>query len=97
MAQRLKGHHVGRSADQGHVVNIILIGQIAGACVAIGTAFALGVKWLVLTPIKMYIDSATYPISPEGNGGLSLPDAIKTINEIKEMVNEHIEKHDDTP
>jgi hypothetical protein len=78
-------------------MNIILVGQVAGACIAIGTALALGIKWLVLTPIKLYIDAATYPISPEGNGGLSLPDAIKTINEIKEMVNEHIKKHDDTP
>ncbi len=75
-------------------MNIIMIGQIAGACIAIGTALALGVKWLVLTPIKLYIDAATYPISPEGNGGLSLPDAIKTINEIKELVNDHIDRHD---
>ena len=75
-------------------MNIVILGQIAGACIAIGTALALGIKWLVLTPIKLYIDAATYPISPEGNGGLSLPDAIKTINEIKELVNEHIEQHD---
>ena len=78
-------------------MNIILAGQIAGALMAIGTALALGIKWLVLTPIKLYIDTATYPISPEGNGGLSLPDAIKSINEIKELLNEHIEHHDDTP
>ena len=75
-------------------MNIVMLGQLAGACIAIGTALALGIKWLVLTPIKLYIDAATYPISPEGNGGLSLPDAIKTINEIKELVNEHIEQHD---
>ena len=78
-------------------MNIVTIGQIAGACIAIGSALALGIKWLVLTPIKMYIDAATYPISPEGNGGLSLPDAIKSINEVKELLHEHIEKHDDTP
>lgn len=75
-------------------MNVIYWGQVAGACIAIGSALALGVKWLVLTPIKHYIDAATYPISPEGNGGLSLPDAVRTINEIKELVNEHIEKHD---
>lgn len=78
-------------------MDIILIGQIAGACIAIGTALALGVKWLVLTPIKMYIDSATYPISPEANGGMSLPDAIKTINEIKILTLDHLNHHDDTP
>jgi hypothetical protein len=78
-------------------MNIVTLGQIAGACIAIGSALALGIKWLVLTPIKMYIDAATYPISPEGNGGLSLPDAIKSINEVKELLHEHIEKHGDTP
>lgn len=78
-------------------MSLLMLGQIAGACIAIGTALALGVKWLVLTPIKMYIDAATYPISPEGNGGLSLPDAIKSINEIKGLLHEHIENHGDTP
>jgi hypothetical protein len=78
-------------------VNVIYWGQIAGACVAIGSALALGIKWLILTPIKAYIDAATYPISPQGNGGMALPDAIKAINEVKELLHEHIEKHDDTP
>ena len=71
-----------------------MLGQIAGACIAIGTALALGVQYLVLRPIKLYIDAATYPISPQGNGGLSLPDAIRTINEIKVLVNAHIDTHD---
>jgi hypothetical protein len=75
-------------------MELIVIGQIAGACVAIGTALALGIKWLILTPIKLYIDHATYPISPTANGGMALPDAIKSINEIKEMLNEHLEMHD---
>ena len=75
-------------------MNIIVIGQIAGACVAIGTALALGVKWLVLAPIKLYIDSATYPLSPDANGGMALPDAIRAINDVKQLINEHIEKHD---
>jgi hypothetical protein len=78
-------------------MNLILLGQIAGACIAIGTALALGIKWLILTPIKLYIDAATYPISPAGNGGMALPDAIKTINEIKELLNDHIDKHDTPP
>jgi hypothetical protein len=75
-------------------MNIILIGQIAGACVAIGTALALGVKWLVLAPIKLYIDSATYPLSPDANGGMALPDAIRAINDVKQLLNDHIDKHD---
>lgn len=75
-------------------MTLIMLGQIAGACLAIGTALALGVQWLVLKPIKLYIDSATYPISPDANGSLSLPDAIRTINEIKVLVNAHIDTHD---
>ena len=78
-------------------MNFILLGHIAGACIAIGSALALGIKWLVLTPIKLYIDAATYPISPQGNGGMALPDAIKTINEIKQLLTEHIENHDTPP
>jgi len=75
-------------------MSLIMLGQIAGACLAIGTALALGIQWLVLKPIKLYIDSATYPISPNANGSLSLPDAIKTINEIKVLINDHIATHD---
>jgi hypothetical protein len=78
-------------------VNILLAGQIAGACVAIGTALALGIKWLILTPIKLYIDHATYPISENANGGMALPDAIRSLNEIKELLTEHIDKHDTPP
>jgi hypothetical protein len=75
-------------------VNILLLGQIAGACLAIGTALALGVQWLVLKPIKLYIDSATYPLSPDANGGMALPDAIRAINDVKQLLNDHIDKHD---
>jgi hypothetical protein len=75
-------------------MDYLLLGQIAAASIAIGTALSLGIKWLVLAPIKLYIDAATYPISPAGNGGMALPDAIKTINEIKQLLNDHIDKHD---
>jgi hypothetical protein len=78
-------------------VNIILLGQIAGACLAIGSALALGVQWLVLKPIKLYIDSATYPLSPDANGGMALPDAIRAINDVKQLLNDHIDKHDTPP
>jgi hypothetical protein len=78
-------------------MNIIIIGQIAGACLAIGSALALGVQWLVLKPIKLYIDSATYPLSPDANGGMALPDAIRAINDVKQLLNDHIDKHDTPP
>jgi hypothetical protein len=41
-----------------------------------------------LKPIKIYIDTATYPIHPEANGGRSLPDAIAGIARIEEKVYE---------
>lgn len=75
-------------------MDIVAVGQIAGACIAIGTALSLGIKWIVLKPIKAYIDHATYPISPNSNGGMALPDAIRSINEIKELLADHIDKHD---
>lgn len=76
--------------------DLLILGQIAAALVAIGTALSLGIKWLVLKPIKAYIDSATYPISEVANGGMALPDAIRSINEIKGLLKEHIDHHNDT-
>jgi hypothetical protein len=75
-------------------MDLIFLGQIAGACIAIGSALALGIKYLILRPIKLYIDTATYPISPKANGGMALPDAIRAIHDVKELLHEHIEKHD---
>jgi hypothetical protein len=51
---------------------------IAQYAAAISTILILGgilVKWGIVVPIKAYIDHATYPISPNSNGGKSLPDA----------------------
>ena len=62
---------------------LFTIAQYAAALVTIGTAFALTVKWVVIKPIKAYIDHATYPISPGANGGLSLADANKTLKRIE--------------
>lgn len=77
------------------------LGQGAAAVGAILTVAGLGIKWLVVLPIKAYIDHATYPIQPTSNGGNSLPDVIQTLNRIEHKIIEldvrlgHVER--DTP
>lgn len=66
---------------------IIMAGQIAGALSAIGAVVYVVVKYAVVTPIKNYIDKATYPISPGANGGSSLPDAIRAIKRLENKIN----------
>lgn len=76
-------------------MNLLLnAGQAAGALIAIFSLFGLIVKYLVLRPIKAYIDHATYPIQPHANGGGSLPDLVNTVNDLKIMLVGHIKDHD---
>jgi hypothetical protein len=49
------------------------------------------VKYGILKPIKAYIDQATYPISPNANGGRSLPDVVCTLSRIEEKL-EYLDK-----
>ena len=70
--------------------DILLTGQIAAAFTAILTLGGLVIKFLVVKPIKSYIDQKTQPIQPTANGGLSLPDAIKHLQEIQYSLG-HIE------
>lgn len=65
---------------------IIMAGQIAGALSAIGAVVYVIVLYVVVKPIKNYIDKATYPISPTANGGKSLPDAIRAIRRIEQKL-----------
>lgn len=67
---------------------LFTIAQYAAALVTIGTAFGLVVKWVVIKPIKAYIDHATYPIQKNSNGGYSLPDAINSLNRIETKLDE---------
>lgn len=67
---------------------ILTAGQYAAALSAILALLAIIVKYGILKPIKIYIDTATYPIHPEANGGRSLPDAIAGISRIEEKVDE---------
>lgn len=74
-------------------MTLIQAGQYAGALIAIFTFLGMFVKWVVVKPIKAYIDHATYPIQPNSNGGKSLPDLIETVNEVKGLLNQHLVDH----
>lgn len=73
---------------------LITLGQMAGAMIAILTLGGMLVKWGIVKPIKAYIDQATYPIHPNSNGGKSLPDLINSVDEVKVMLHAHIKDHD---
>jgi hypothetical protein len=64
-------------------MGLIELGQYAGAITAIALLVGMFIKWAIVAPIKAYIDTATYPIHPEANGGKSLPDIAKTVNRIE--------------
>jgi len=53
--------------------------------VCFSLAIALG-KWLVVIPLKNFIQEHTYAIQPHANGGKSLPDVAKTVIEIKTLL-----------
>ena len=75
-------------------MSLIVAGQYAGALIAIATLVGMFIKWAVVKPIKLYIDQATYPIQPNSNGGKSLPDLIRTVDDVKAMLHRHLEEHD---
>jgi len=70
------------------VVGIIELGQYAAAITAILILAGTAIKWGIVKPIKAYIDTATYPIHPESNGGRSLADVANTVNRIESHVQE---------
>ena len=69
-------------------MGIIEAGQYAGALTAIAVLFGMAIKWLIVKPIKAYIDQATYPIHPESNGGRSLSDVAQTVNRIETRISD---------
>lgn len=64
-------------------MTILELGQYAGAITAVLILGGLLIKWLVVIPIKAYIEKMTYAIQPHANGGSSLPDVAKTMREIQ--------------
>jgi hypothetical protein len=75
-------------------MDLLILGQYAAALIAILTLGGMLVKWGIVKPIKQYIDHATYPIQPNSNGGKSLPDLIRTVDEVKTMVSSHLKDHE---
>lgn len=76
-------------------MDLLVLGQYAAALIAILTLGGMLVKWGIVKPIKQYIDHATYPIQPNSNGGKSLPDLIRTVDEVKSMVSSHLQDHEE--
>lgn len=69
------------------------VAQIAAAVMTIAGAIGMFIKWAVVKPIKLYIDQMTQPIQPGNNGGLSLTDLHKKVQELKDLLNKHTESH----
>ena len=67
-------------------MSILLIAQYAAALTTIAGAVGLFIKWVVVKPIKAYIDQATYALHPDANGGKSLADVSRTVNRIEANV-----------
>lgn len=73
---------------------LLTTAQVAAAVMTIATALGMFIKWAVVKPIKLYIDKMTYPIQPNANGGRSLPDLIEKVDDLKTMLNKHLQDHD---
>lgn len=73
---------------------LLTIAQVAAAIMTIAGFVGMFVKWIVLKPIKLYIDQATAQISPTANGGRSLNDLVDKVDDLKSMVLRHLDHHD---
>ena len=73
---------------------LIEVGQAAASLVAVATLFGLFIKWAVVKPIKLYIDTATAQIHPQANGGRSLGDLVDKVDDLRDMLLSHITTHD---
>ena len=93
-----KADRPGRASDQSRFAmnELMTAGQAAGSLIAILTLGGMLVKWGIVKPIKSYIDQMTRPIQPHANGGKSLPDVIEKVNDLKDLLTEHIQDHHDT-
>jgi hypothetical protein len=73
---------------------LFTVAQYAAAIATIAATAGMFIKWAIVKPIKLYIDQMTYPIQPTANGGKSLPDLVNSVQEVKEMLNKHLQDHD---
>lgn len=76
-------------------MSVLVAGQYAAAITAILALVGLLFRFLVLLPLKAYIKEVTYPLSPDANGGKSLPDVAKGVERINQRL-DHIENRLDT-
>jgi hypothetical protein len=76
-------------------MNVLLtIAQYAAALMTIAAAVGMFVKWVVVKPVKLYIDQATAQIAPNANGGRSLNDLVTKVDDLKGLLNKHLQEHD---
>ena len=73
---------------------LFTVAQYAAALMTIAGVVGMFVKWAVVKPIKLYIDQATAQIAPGANGGRSLNDLVTRVDDLKDMVEGHINNHD---
>lgn len=73
---------------------LFTVAQYAAALMTIAGFVGMFVKWAVVKPIKLYIDQATAQIAPNANGGRSLNDLVTKVDDLKDMVKDHINNHD---
>ena len=73
---------------------LLIVAQYAAALMTIAGAVGMFVKWVVLKPLKLYIDQATAQIAPNANGGRSLNDLVDKVDDLNMMVKTHIRNHD---
>jgi hypothetical protein len=75
-------------------VILIEVGQVAASLIAVATLFGMFIKWAIVKPIKLYIDTATAQIAPNANGGRSLNDLVDKVDDLRTMFIGHLEHHD---
>ena len=76
---------------------IINAGQIAGALIAVLTLLGMIVRYVIVMPLKAYIEKMTYAIQPYANGGKSLPDLINKVDTLHLVLKDHLATSHDTP
>jgi hypothetical protein len=76
---------------------LITLGQMSGALIAILSLAGMLVKYGIVKPIKAYIDTMTYAIQPLNNGGLSLTDLHNKVDALHVVVKNHIDTSHNTP
>ena len=88
-------------------MNLQNIASVVGIISTSITVIILLGKWLVVLPLKSFIEEQTHSIQPNTNGGKSLSDVAKTtieiktaleglthiVNKIEDRLDTHIEQH----